>query len=93
MAFGAPGNPGRGDDNHPQTDVNDRVVSSRQINFDLDGDDTGTGDNRWAPSVHAISARDQGLSLDLQLTPLSTAVNNLGFCVIDQYDADVKIRR
>ncbi|SHI64054.1 hypothetical protein SAMN02745146_1258 [Hymenobacter daecheongensis DSM 21074] len=80
--------------------VNDRVVSIRQSNFDLDGDATlkifsvaknghkatVSADNVWAQSVHPITAKEQGLSLDLQLTSISKAANDLVFYVTDQYD-------
>ncbi|GGG31221.1 hypothetical protein GCM10011378_04760 [Hymenobacter glacieicola] len=80
--------------------VNDRVVSIKQSNFDVDGDvtlkifsvaknghsATVSGDNRWANSVHPITAKEHGLSLDLQITSLSKASNDLVFYVTDQYD-------
>ncbi|UOQ78311.1 hypothetical protein MUN84_06945 [Hymenobacter sp. 5516J-16] len=80
--------------------VNDRVVSIKQSNFDVDGDvtlkifsvaknghsATVSGDNRWANSVHPITDKEHGLSLDLQITSLSKASNDLVFYVTDQYD-------
>lgn len=80
--------------------VNDRVVSIKQSNFDLDGDATikifsvaknghpavVSGDNVWGSSTHPISEKEHGLSLDVQLTNLSKASNDLVFYVTDQYD-------
>jgi len=80
--------------------VNEHVVSIKQSNFDLDGDATlkifsvaknghdaaVSGDDAWAQSVHPISPKEHGLSLDLQLTSISKASNDLVFYVTDQYD-------
>lgn len=80
--------------------VNDQVVSIKQSNFDVDSDvalklfsvaKNGhpaaiSGDKAWASSVHPITAKEHGLSLDLQLTSLSKATNDLVFYVTDQYD-------
>lgn len=80
--------------------INNRVVSIRQSNFDGDDDFTLrifsvaknghpaiiSGDQKWASSVHAIAAKEHGLSLDLQITSLSKATNDLVFYVTDQYD-------
>ncbi|SNR42908.1 MULTISPECIES: hypothetical protein [Hymenobacter] len=80
--------------------VNDRVVSIKQSNFDLDGDvslkvfsvaknghtATVSGDNVWTSSTHRISEKEHGLSLDLQITSLTKASNDLVFYVTDQYD-------
>lgn len=80
--------------------VNDRVVSIKQSNFDVDGDvalkifsvaKNGhpakvSGDNIWTSSTHLIADKEHGLSLDLQLTSLSKATNDLVFYVTDQYD-------
>ncbi|RPD50147.1 hypothetical protein DNI29_04945 [Hymenobacter sediminis] len=80
--------------------VNDRVVSIKQSNFDVDGDvtlkifsvsknghpATVSGDKAWASSTHAITNKEHGLSLDMQLVSLSKAANDLVFYVTDQYD-------
>ncbi|RSK35385.1 hypothetical protein [Hymenobacter metallilatus] len=80
--------------------VNDHVVSIKQSNFDIDGDVAlkifsvaknghpakASGDNAWTSSTHLISDKEHGLSLDLQLTSLSKATNDLVFYVTDQYD-------
>ncbi|WP_126546838.1 hypothetical protein [Hymenobacter amundsenii] len=80
--------------------VNDRVVSIKQSNFDVDGDvglkifsvaknghpATVSGNNVWASSTHQIAEKEHGLSLDFQLTTLSKAPNDLVFYVTDQYD-------
>ncbi|OUJ75378.1 hypothetical protein [Hymenobacter crusticola] len=80
--------------------VNDRVVSIKQSNFDLDKDATikifsvaknghaaaVSGDNEWSSSTHPISAKEHGLSLDMQINSLSKASNDLVFYVTDQYD-------
>jgi hypothetical protein len=80
--------------------VNDRVVSIKQSNFDVDGDVSlkifsvaknghparTSGDNAWASSTHPITDQEHGLSLDMQLTSLSKATNDLVFFVTDQYD-------
>ena len=80
--------------------VNDRVVSIRQSNFDLDDDVSikifsvaknghpakVSADNVWARSVHPISDKEHGLSLDVRLTSLTKEGNDLVFYVTDQYD-------
>lgn len=80
--------------------VNDRVVSIKQSNFDLDGDvalkifsvaknghaATVSADNVWSSSTHRIQEKEHGLSLDLQITSLTKATNDLVFFVTDQYD-------
>ncbi|GGE96053.1 hypothetical protein [Hymenobacter cavernae] len=80
--------------------VNDRVVSIKQSNFDLDKDATikifsvaknghaatVSGDNEWTSSTHPISEKEHGLSLDMQINSLSRASNDLVFYVTDQYD-------
>ncbi|QNH63066.1 hypothetical protein [Hymenobacter sediminicola] len=80
--------------------VNNRVVSITQSNFDLDGDvsikifsvaknghpATVSQDNVWAKSVHPISEKEHGLSLDMRLTSLTKEGNDLVFYVTDQYD-------
>lgn len=80
--------------------VNDRVVSIRQSNFDVDGgvqlkifsvaknghSAAISGNNTWAASTHPVVAKEHGLSLDFQLTTISKAPNDLVFYVTDQYD-------
>ncbi|GAB2769473.1 hypothetical protein HNQ93_000334 [Hymenobacter luteus] len=92
--------PERGAKTHLYPFINERVVSIRQSNFDGDDDlllkifsvaknghpATISPDQRWASSVHAIAAKEHGLSLDLQITSLSKASNDLVFYVTDQYD-------
>ncbi|AHJ98989.1 hypothetical protein [Hymenobacter swuensis] len=79
--------------------VNDRVISIKQSNFDVDGDvglkifsvaKNGhpakvSEDNVWASSTHLIDEKEHGLSLDLQLTSLTKATNDLVFYLTDQY--------
>lgn len=80
--------------------VNEHVVSVKQSNFDVDSDITLklfsvaknghpaqiSGDNAWMSSTHPITAKEHGLSLDLQITSLSKAANDLVFFVTDQYN-------
>ncbi|KAA9338479.1 hypothetical protein F0P96_06500 [Hymenobacter busanensis] len=80
--------------------VNNRVVSIKQSNFDLDDDATITifsvaknghpaavsGDEQWRSSTHPISEKEHGLSVDLQLVNRSKVSNDLVFYVTDQYD-------
>ncbi|MBT9391798.1 hypothetical protein KLP40_01375 [Hymenobacter sp. NST-14] len=97
-AFRLSATPGR--KTHLYPFVNDRVVSIKQSNFDVDGDvglkifsvsknghpAVVSGNNVWASSTHPITDKEHGLSLDLQLTTLSKAPNDLVFYVTDQYD-------
>lgn len=92
--------PERGAVTHLYPFVNEHVVSIRQSNFDADDDlsirlysvaknghdAAASGDSRWVSSTHAISPKEHGLSLDLQLTSRSRASNDLVFYVTDQYD-------
>lgn len=80
--------------------VNDRVVSIKQSNFDLDdaadikifsvaknGHPAAvSGDNQWKSSTHTVGDQEHGLSLDMQVTSRSRASNDLVFYVTDQYD-------
>ena len=80
--------------------VNDKVVSIKQSNFDVDNAATlnvfsiakngqpGTisGDGEWASSVFPIASKEHGLSLDFRLTSTKPAPNDLVFYVTDQYD-------
>lgn len=79
--------------------VNDRVISTKQDNFDADGAATlnvfsiakngqpGTmsSDGVWASSILPIANKEHGLSLDFCLTPTKPAPNDLVFHVTDQY--------
>ena len=80
--------------------VNDKVVSIKQSNFDVDGDASlmlfsiaknghaglVSGDQQWRSSVYPIVAAEHGLSLDLRLLNRARAVNDMVFFVTDQYD-------
>ncbi|GAB3834322.1 hypothetical protein [Hymenobacter jeollabukensis] len=80
--------------------INEHVVSIKQSNFDADDDlgiklysvaknghdATVSGDTKWASSTHPVSAKEHGLSIDMQLTSRSRAANDLVFYVTDQYD-------
>ena len=80
--------------------VNDKVVSIKQSNFDVDGDASlmlfsvaknghaapVSGDGQWRSSEYPIVAAEHGLSLDLRLLNRSRAVNDMVFFVTDQYD-------
>jgi|SRR6476661_72546 len=90
----------QGERTHLYPFVNDRVVSIRQSNFDLDGDAslnlfsiakngqpaTVSGDNEWRDSVYPIVPQEHGLSLDLRLVNRSRAANDMVFYVTDQYE-------
>ncbi len=80
--------------------VNDKVVSIKQSNFDIDGGASisvfsvskngqpvaVSGDGTWSSSVLPISAAEHGLSLDFRLVSKSPAPNDMVFYVTDQYD-------
>lgn len=80
--------------------VNDKVVSIKQSNFDVDnaaslnvfsiaknGQPAAvSGDGEWTSSVLPIAAKEHGLSLDFRLISTNPAPNDLVFYVTDQYD-------
>ena len=80
--------------------VNDRVVSMKQSNYDVDNAATLTvfsvaknghpgvvsGDKQWSSNVFPITDKERGLSLDLRLTSTSKTPNDMQFYVTDQYD-------
>lgn len=80
--------------------VNDRVVSIKQNNFDMDkiaqihvfsiaknGHPAPvSGEGVWASSVLPIKKMEHGLSLDFRLTSVADKPNDLVFYVTDQYD-------
>ncbi|MGI4865587.1 MAG: hypothetical protein ACRYFZ_16825 [Janthinobacterium lividum] len=80
--------------------VNDRVVSIKQSNYDIDGTAklnvfsvskngqaaTASGDKQWASSVLPITEKERGLSLDMRLTSTMKTPNDMQFYVTDQYD-------
>ena len=81
--------------------VNERVVSIKQSNYDLDDAARITvfsvakngqlapasGDGQWTSSVLPITDKERGLSLDFRLTSTTKTPNDLVFYVTDQYDA------
>jgi len=80
--------------------VNDRVVSIKQSNFDMDNaakltvfsiaknghSGVVSGDGVWASSTLPIVDKEHGLSLDFRLTSNLPKPNDLVFFVTDQYD-------
>ncbi|RZK92358.1 MAG: hypothetical protein EOO62_33290 [Hymenobacter sp.] len=80
--------------------VNDRVVSIKQSNYDIDGtarisvfsvsknghEATASGDKQWVSSVLPITEKERGLSLDMRLTSTVKTPNDMQFYVTDQYD-------
>lgn len=80
--------------------VNDKVVSIKQSNFDVDDAATlnvfsiakngqpgaTSGDGVWTSSVLPISPKEHGLSLDFRLTSTKPAPNDLVFYATDQYE-------
>ncbi len=80
--------------------VNDRVVSIKQSNYDIDGSAkiavfsvaknghpaTASGDGEWASSILPITDKERGLSLDFRLTSATKTPNDMVFYVTDQYD-------
>ncbi len=80
--------------------VNDKVVSIKQSNFDMDGGAkinvfsvakngqpaTGSADGTWASSVLPIAPKEHGLSLDFQLESAAKVPNDMVFYVTDQYE-------
>jgi len=80
--------------------VNDRVVSIKQSNFDMDNaakltvfsiaknghSGVVSGDGVWASSTLPIVDKEHGLSLDFRLTSNLSKPNDLVFFVTDQYD-------
>jgi len=80
--------------------ANERVVSIKQSNFDIDNSAKLTifsvaknghsaavsGDGQWTSSVLPINPKEYGLSLDFRLVSKSTTFNDVVFYVTDQYD-------
>jgi hypothetical protein len=80
--------------------VNDKVLSIKQSNFDVDDAATlnvfsiakngqpgaTSGDGVWTSSVLPISPKEHGLSLDFRLTSTKPAPNDLVFYATDQYE-------
>ena len=80
--------------------VNDKVVSMKQSNFDVDKSATLTvfsvaknghpgtvsGDKEWGSNVIPITDQERGLSLDFRLTSTTKTPNDMVFYVTDQYD-------
>jgi hypothetical protein len=80
--------------------VNDRVVSIKQSNFDMDNaakltifsiaknghSGAVSGDGVWASNTLPIVEKEHGLSLDFRLTSNLKTPNDLVFYVTDQYD-------
>jgi hypothetical protein len=80
--------------------VNDKVVSIKQSNYDVDGTArltvfsvaknghpaAASGDKQWVSSVLPITPQERGLSLDMRLTTTSKTPNDMQFYVTDQYD-------
>jgi hypothetical protein len=80
--------------------INDKVVSIKQSNFDMDNAARLTifsiaknghsgvisGDGMWANSTLPIVEKEHGLSLDFRLTSILPTPNDLVFYVTDQYD-------
>jgi hypothetical protein len=80
--------------------VNDKVVSMKQSNFDIDKSATLTvfsvsknghpgvvsGDKEWSSNVIPITDKERGLSLDFRLTSTTKTPNDMVFYVTDQYD-------
>ena len=80
--------------------VNDKVISIKQSNFDIDNaaridvfsiaknghPGTVSGDGVWANSTLPISDKEHGLSLDFRLTSLLETPNDMVFYVTDQYE-------
>ena len=80
--------------------VNDKVVSIKQNNYDVDhaavlnvfsvtkNGQPGavSGDGEWTSSVLPITEKEHGLSLDFRLTSTLSAPNDLVFYVTDQYE-------
>jgi hypothetical protein len=81
--------------------VNDRVVSIKQSNYDIDGEAklhvfsvakngqpaVASGDKEWSSSVIPITDKERGLSLDFRLTSTTKTPNDMVFYVTDQYDS------
>jgi hypothetical protein len=80
--------------------VNDKVVSIKQSNYDIDKSATLTvfsvaknghpgvvsGDKEWSSNVIPITDKERGLSLDFRLTSTTKTPNDMVFYVTDQYD-------
>ncbi|MBD2724560.1 hypothetical protein [Hymenobacter armeniacus] len=80
--------------------VNDKVVSIKQSNFDVDNaaslnvfsiakngqPGAMSGDGVWTSSTLPIADKEHGLSLDFRLTSTKPAPNDMVLYVTDQYD-------
>ena len=80
--------------------VNDKVVSIKQSNYDVDGGATinvfsiakngqaatASADGTWANSVLPIAPKEHGLSLDFRLESSAKTPNDMVFYVTDQYE-------
>jgi len=80
--------------------ANERVLSIKQSNFDLDQTvrltvfsiaknghaATASGNGTWASSILPIVASEHGRSLDIRLVSRSPIFNDVAFYVTDQYD-------
>ena len=80
--------------------VNDKVVSIKQSNFDMDKGAsinvfsvakngqaaTASADGTWASSVLPITPKEHGLSLDFRLESTAQVSNDMVFYVTDQYE-------
>ncbi|MFD1871857.1 hypothetical protein [Hymenobacter bucti] len=80
--------------------VNDKVVSMKQSNYDVDKSATlkvfsvsknghlgvVSGDKEWSSNVIPITDQERGLSLDFRLTSTTKTPNDMVFYVTDQYD-------